>query len=38
MEEMRIHTVFWLQNLKARDYLGDLGVDGTVILEWILGE
>jgi hypothetical protein len=29
---------FWLKNLKGRDYSEDLGVDGTIILEWILGK
>jgi len=27
---------FWSQNLKGRDYKEDLGVDGMVILEWII--
>jgi hypothetical protein len=30
-----MHTVFWLGNLKGRDYSEDLGVDGKIILEWI---
>jgi hypothetical protein len=33
-----MHAVFWLENLKGRDHLVDLGVDGKVILEWILGK
>jgi len=38
MEEMiNIYITFWLENLKGRDHLEDLGVDGNVILEWILG-
>jgi len=28
--------VFWWGNLKERDHLGDLGVDGRMILKWIL--
>jgi len=28
---------FWLENLKARDHLEDLSIDGKV-LEWILGK
>jgi len=27
-------TLFWLENLKGRDHLEDLGVDGKIILEW----
>jgi len=33
-----MRTMFWLENLKRRDHLEDLGVDGKVILEWILGK
>jgi hypothetical protein len=29
---------FFFENLKERDHLGDLGVDGKIILEWILGK
>jgi len=32
-----MHTVFWVENLKGRDHLEDLGVDGRIILEWLLG-
>jgi len=32
-----MHTKIWLQNLKGRDHLEDQGVDGRIILEWILG-
>jgi hypothetical protein len=28
-----MHTVFWLENLKGRDHLEDVGVDGRIILE-----
>jgi hypothetical protein len=28
-----IHTIFWLENLKGRDHLEDLGMDGKVISE-----
>jgi hypothetical protein len=31
-----MHAMFWLENLKGRDHFKDLGVDGKVILEWIL--
>jgi hypothetical protein len=27
------HTLFWLKNLKGRDQLEDLDVDGKIILE-----
>jgi hypothetical protein len=30
--------VFWLENLKERDHLEELGIDVKVILEWILGK
>jgi len=33
-----MHTVFWLENLKRRDHLEDLGIYGKIILEWILGK
>jgi hypothetical protein len=32
-----MHTVIWLGNLKGRDHLEDLDVDGDIILEWVLG-
>jgi hypothetical protein len=37
--EMRceMHTILWLENLKRRGYSEDMGVDGRIILEWILG-
>jgi hypothetical protein len=31
-------TIFWLEKLKGRDHSEDLGVDGRIILEWILGK
>jgi len=31
-----MHTIFWLKNLMGRDHLEDIGIDGRVILEWIL--
>jgi hypothetical protein len=33
-----MHTVLLFGNLKGRDHLEDVGIDGKVILEWILGE
>jgi len=32
-----MHTLYWLGNLKGRGHLEDLGADGKVILDWILG-
>jgi hypothetical protein len=31
-----MRTKFWSGNLKGRDYSEDLGIDGKIILEWIL--
>jgi hypothetical protein len=36
--EMRNHTKFWSENLKVRDHIKDLGIDGRVILELISGK
>jgi hypothetical protein len=33
-----MHAIFGLGNLKGRDHLEDLGVDGKIILKWILGK
>jgi hypothetical protein len=33
-----MHKIFWLENLKGRNHLEDLGVDGRIILGWILGK
>jgi hypothetical protein len=30
------YRIFWLGNLKGRDHPEDLGVDGKIILDWIL--
>jgi hypothetical protein len=30
--------MFWFENQKGRDHLEDLGIDGKIILEWILGK
>jgi hypothetical protein len=35
-ERCEMHTIFWWVNLKGRYYLEDLGIDGNIILEWIL--
>jgi hypothetical protein len=33
-----MHITLWLENLKERDHSEDLGVDGKIILAWILGK
>jgi hypothetical protein len=33
-----MHTIFWLENLKERGHSEDLGVDGRLILESIIGK
>jgi hypothetical protein len=32
-----VHRGFWWINLRKRDHLKDLGVDGSIILQWISG-
>jgi hypothetical protein len=36
-KDKKMHTVFWLEDLKGRDHSEDLGVDGR-ILQRILGK
>jgi hypothetical protein len=31
-----VHAGVWWGNLRKRDHLKDLGVDGRIILKWIL--
>jgi len=33
-----MNAIFWLENVKGRDHLEDLDVDGEITLEWILGK
>jgi hypothetical protein len=33
-----VHTKFWLESLKRRDHMEDLGIDWRIILKWILGK
>jgi hypothetical protein len=33
-----MHIIVCVENLKGRDHSEDLGVDGRIILEWILGK
>jgi hypothetical protein len=33
-----MHTLFWVENLKGRDYSEDLRVDGKTVLGWVLGK
>jgi hypothetical protein len=31
-----VYTGFWWRNLRERDHLGDPGIDGRIILRWIV--
>jgi hypothetical protein len=33
-----MYAIFWVENLKGRDYSEDLGIDRRIILELILGK
>jgi hypothetical protein len=35
MRRGEVHATFWWGNLRERDYLETLGVDGRIILRWI---
>jgi hypothetical protein len=35
-EDTEMHAGFWCGNLKDRDHVDDLVVDGRMILKWIL--
>jgi len=36
--DAEIHRNFWLKNLKGRHHSVGLGIDGSIVLEWILGK
>ena len=36
MGRTEMYTGFWRGNLKERDHLKDLGLDGRIILKWVL--
>jgi hypothetical protein len=38
MGKLEMRTVFWLEDLKRRDHLKNVGIYGKIILEWILGK
>jgi hypothetical protein len=34
----KMHSEIWSDNLKRRDHSEDIGIDGRILLEWILGK
>jgi len=38
MGEMEMYTLYWLGNLTERNHSKGLGIDGMIVLEWILGK
>jgi hypothetical protein len=36
MGKREVHTGFWWGDLRERDHFGDGGLDGRIILKWIL--
>jgi hypothetical protein len=37
-ERREMHTKFWPENLKGRNHAGNMGIDGSLILQWNLGK
>jgi hypothetical protein len=37
MGKGEVHTGCWCGNLRKRDHLKDPGIDGRIILRWVLG-
>jgi hypothetical protein len=35
-ERLEMHTKLWAENLKGRNHLEDLGIDGRSHLQWIV--
>ena len=35
---VEVRSEFWSRNLRERDHLEDPGIDGRIILRWILGK
>jgi hypothetical protein len=35
MGKRQVHTEFWWGDVRVGDHLGDPGVDGRIILQWI---
>jgi hypothetical protein len=33
---LELHIQLWWENLRERDHLEDVGLDGRIILEWII--
>jgi hypothetical protein len=38
VEKKQMYKKFWTGNLTGKEHSEDLGVDGRIILEWILGK